>query len=214
MSAYERRINQDIKKIEALSRSLNKRVEIIKLEGRPPKKIFLRLHYSTAPSQDYPKSVQEITEVKIELLSRYPFQEPTATITTPIFHPNVYSSGKICFGQKWLMTEGLDLLVKRIIQIITFDSIFVDEDSPANQQANKWYRKAIKQKKNYFPTDKLISITENKKPKIKWESVESPNESTKTIISCKLCKKKLRVPSGKNGTIVCPNCNNSFYVKI
>lgn len=212
MSAFETRINQDIKKIEALSRSLNNRIEIIKLEGHPPKKIFLRFHYPTAPSSDYPKSIQEVTEVKIELLSRYPFQEPSATITTPIFHPNVYSSGKICFGTKWLPTEGLDLLVKRIIQIITFDSKLLNEDSPANQQANKWYRKAIKRDGSYFPTDRLITIKENEKPKMKWKSVSSSQEDTKTIISCKLCNKKLRVSSGKNGTIVCPNCNGSFYV--
>lgn len=171
MSAYETRINQDIKKIKALSETLGNRIEIIKLEGHPPKKIFLRLHYPTAPSKKYPNSVQETTEVKIELLSRYPFQEPSATITTPIFHPNVYSSGKICFGTKWLPTEGLDLLVKRIIQIITFDDKLLNEASPANQEANKWYKKSIIENRAFFPTDKLISVKENKKVQMKWKNV-------------------------------------------
>src|ERR1700756_2375841 len=32
-------------------------------------------------------------------------------IKTPIFHPNVFPSGQICLGGRWLPTESLDLLV-------------------------------------------------------------------------------------------------------
>jgi len=212
MSAFETRINQDVIKIKSLSQSLNNRIEIVKLEGHPPKKIILRLHYPTAPSEKYPQIVQEITEVKIELLSRYPFQEPSAAITTPIFHPNVYTSGKICFGTKWLPTEGLDLLVKRIIQIITFDPIILNEQSPANQKAKTWYNHSIKKHPNSFPTDKFLLRQDNKKPKMNWKNFDEPNKSEKTVISCELCKKQLRVPLGKSGTLICPNCKGSFYV--
>ena len=96
MSAFSERVRQDILKIEELSKLTSGRVRIKKKTGNPPNKIILELNYPTAPSSSYPDKIQKKTEVRIELLSRYPFQEPLASITTPIFHPNVYSSGKIC----------------------------------------------------------------------------------------------------------------------
>jgi ubiquitin-protein ligase len=95
MSAFTERIIQDIRKIEELSQSVNGRIKIKNKLGNPVNKIIIELDYPTVPSSSYPQKVQRITEVRIELLSRYPFEEPTATITTPIYHPNVYGSGKI-----------------------------------------------------------------------------------------------------------------------
>lgn len=135
MTAFSERINQDIRKINELSDSIGGRISIKKQSGTPVNSMVIEIDYPTAPSKDYPNQVQKKTEVHIKLLSRYPFQEPEATITTPIFHPNVYQSGKICFGTKWLPSQGLDLLIKRIIQIITFDETILNEGSPANGAA-------------------------------------------------------------------------------
>lgn len=211
MSARDERVVQDIRKIEELSKSVGGRVRIKKRSGNPVSQIILELEYPTAPSKSYPRTRQETTEVKIDLLSRYPFQEPTATITTPIFHPNVYSSGKICFGTKWLPTQGLDLLVKRIIQIITFDETILNEMSPANGSALSWYRNAINQHPESFPTDKLI-VREEPKKKMSWSNVDADKES-KALISCPNCKKSLRAPKGKTLNVKCPGCEHRFQIR-
>ncbi|APG27033.1 hypothetical protein A7E78_03810 [Syntrophotalea acetylenivorans] len=211
MSALSERVKQDLRKIEELAKSLDGRIKIKSTEGSPINKIVLEIKYPTAPSKAYPDKVQDTTEVKIELLSRYPFQEPTATIITPIYHPNVYTSGKICFGTKWLPTQGLDLLTKRIIQIITFDETILNEKSPANSDALRWYRGAISKNPNAFPTDKLV-VRETKKTTMSWKNVEGGGEE-RTLVSCPKCNASLRVPVGKSGNVFCPKCNEKFFIR-
>ena len=210
MSLSAERVKQDLRKIEELSRTLGGRINLKSTHGNPVNRIVLELDYPTAPSQDYPAVVQKKTEVKIELLSRYPFQEPSAIITTPIYHPNVFSSGKICLGAKWLPSQGLDLLVKKIIQIIIFDETILNEASPANGQALSWYKSVIRKNPAAFPTDKLI-IKEQPNKNISWGNVDS-NEAQKIVISCPGCKGSLRIPAGKKLNINCPKCTHNFLV--
>lgn len=211
MSAFAERVLQDLRKIEELSKAVAGRVVIKGTAGNPINVINIELDFPTAPSSKYPSQVQNKTLVKIELLSRYPFQEPLATITTPIHHPNVYSSGRVCLGAKWLPTQGLDLLVKRIIQIITFESNILNEASPANRDALVWYRSAIKTSPGAFPTDKLI-IKEQAPSKIGWSNVSVASDE-KALVSCPSCRSSLRVPKGKKGNLTCPKCNTKFYIE-
>ncbi|WP_391486674.1 ubiquitin-conjugating enzyme E2 [Alteromonas macleodii] len=210
MNISAERVKQDLIKLEALSRELNGKVLVKGTSGNPVNLIHIVLDYPTAASKAYPSKVQRKTEVEIQLLSRYPFQEPKATITTPIFHPNVYRSGNICFGTKWLPTQGLDLLVRRIIQIITFDSTILNEASPANGDALAWYRSAVRNNPAAFPTDKLI-VKEQAKSKISWNNMESTGDS-KAVVSCTYCHSKLRVPANKTLNVSCPKCGNKFQV--
>ncbi len=212
MSISAERIIQDLRKIEELSKSVNGRVKVKSTSGNPVNIILLEIDYPTAPSTDYPNRIQQKTEVKIELLSRYPFQEPSATIITPIYHPNVYSSGKVCLGSKWLPSQGLDLLVRRIIQIITFDETILNERSPANGQALSWYRDAVKKHRNAFPTDKLV-VKEQPKSKMSWNNMDSSIEQKK-VVSCSQCKTPLRVPAGKKLNVTCPKCTHTFLVTV
>lgn len=212
MTISAERIKQDLRKIEELSKSVDGRVKVKSTSGNPVNKIILEIDYPTAPSSDFPNKIQSKTEVKIELLSRYPFQEPTATITTPVYHPNVYGSGKICLGSKWLPTQGLDLLIKRIIQIITFDETILNDRSPANGEALVWYRSAIKKYPNSFPTDKLI-LRDQPKKTMSWNNMESTVES-KSIVSCPKCNSSLRIPTGKKLNVTCPSCTNKFLVSL
>lgn len=210
MTISAERIKQDLRKIDELSKSVNDRVKVKSISGNPVNIIVLEIDYPTAPSSDFPQKIQQKTEVKIELLSRYPFQEPSATITTPVYHPNVYSSGKICLGTKWLPTQGLDLLVRRIIQIITFDEAILNERSPANGQALSWYRSAVVKYPSSFPTDKLI-VKDEPKNKISWNSMDSKEEQ-KVVVTCPGCTVSLRVPAGKKLNATCPKCSYKFEV--
>lgn len=212
MDAFEQRFNQDIEKLKQLSLQTEGRVKVVAAGSRGSRYVKVELNYSTAPDASYPSKVQNKTEVTFELLGRYPLQEPVATITTPIYHPNVYKSGKICFGTKWLPSQNLDLLVKRVVQIITFDPTILNENSPANGDALVWYRKASKTAPNAFPTDRLETPPEVKKPKIKWN--DKPTASNHNVeVRCPGCSKRLNVPKGKEGYATCPNCQNRFFVK-
>lgn len=150
----ERR-QQDVEKINRIAQNSGGKIKIISVKGNPTNEIEIDLHYQTVASRLYPAEVSKTTRVNIELSSRYPFQEPLAMFKTTVFHPNVYTSGRICLGTKWLPTEGLDLLLKRIVQIITFDPQILNGNSPANREALSWYQSAIRQYPKNFPTDIL-----------------------------------------------------------
>lgn len=207
MSAFATRVQEDLRKIDLLSRETDGRVNVVSTTGDPVREIVIELKYPTADSSNFPSVVRHSTVVKIDLLSRYPFQEPSAKIVTPIHHPNVYTSGQICFGTKWLPTQGLDLLVKRIIKIITFDDSILNEASPANGQALAWYRRAVVQYPSSFPTTKLIQEQPAKKA-MSWNNIE-----TKVVVKCSHCGISLRLTAGGRGNVTCPSCKTGFYVE-
>ncbi|EGR2449320.1 hypothetical protein FG135_02450 [Vibrio cholerae] len=207
MSAFNTRIQEDLRKVELLSRETDGRVKLVSTTGNPVRELIIELAYPTAGSTSFPNSIQHSTIVKIELLSRYPFQAPSAKITTPIYHPNVFSSGQICLGTKWLPTQNLDLLIRRIIKIITFDESILNESSPANGAALRWYRTAVVQYPNSFPTTKLSQQQQPKKT-ISWSNVE-----TSVVVNCSNCKTSLRLPRGKQGNVNCPSCKQGFYIE-
>jgi ubiquitin-protein ligase len=206
LNARVERIRTDLEKLTSLQRSSGGKVAIDESSGNPPRVITVRLNYPTAPGRDYPNRVQSETRVRIELLDRYPFIEPNVVIETPILHPNVYSSGKVCLGTKWMPTQGLDLLVRRLIQIITFDGSILNEASPANREALDWYRSAIRKYPAKFPTER-VSTTTSEKPKIKWGDT---TDSGKTVVVCPGCGGSARVPAGRSLKVTCPHCKNGF----
>ena len=73
--------------------------------------------------------------VHVALPERYPFVAPVATVRTPIYHPNVYPSGIICLGTRWIAAQGLDIFVQRLLRLVTFDSLLINTVSPANREA-------------------------------------------------------------------------------
>jgi len=214
MSAFSERRNQDVIKLRELASKSNGRIEIIKLLGQPTNEIHLKLNFKTVPDQGYPASRQDYTAVSIQLSSRYPFEAPAATITTPIFHPNVFSSGRVCLGTKWIPTQGLDLLVEKLVQIVTYDVNILNADSPANSNALSWYRKAVREFPKYFPTDSSKISVAQENSKIKWNDtppkIAPTSQEERVIVSCPHCASKLRLLIGKKGIVKCPNCNNDF----
>jgi ubiquitin-protein ligase len=140
MSAFSKRRDQDVQMLKELQEQSRERIRVTRVSGDPANEIDVELHAKTAPSKQYPRAVQDVPKLTISLPARYPFVEPSVIIRTPILHPNVYSSGRICLGMKWIPTFGLDLLVRRIVQIVSFDSAILNEASPANSEALTWYR--------------------------------------------------------------------------
>jgi len=214
MDALARRREEDIAKLNALATKLSGKLRVAGVHGKPVARVELELKFRTAGTMAYPNQVQTQCSAVIELSARYPFHEPSILITTPIVHPNVYSSGRVCLGTKWIPTEGLDLLARRLIRIITFDPEILNANSPANRDALTWYEEARRRHPKAFPTDVVRFETETAAPKVKWgPSIAASNSPERVIVPCPFCKANLRVPTGRAGTIKCPQCNKSFESK-
>lgn len=209
MPAFDERRSQDIQKLHQLAGQTAGRMIIGRITGNPPNKIHIEFRLKTAASKKYPSEIQEVTRFTIGLPSRYPFVSPEVKIDTPILHPNVYASGLVCLGVTWMPTFGLEHLVKRLAQIVIFDSTILNEASPANGAALDWYRKAIRENVSAFPTDKFIISDPSNEKKIAWTDVPK-TEIVKAIVSCPSCEGRLSLPAGRSGKVKCPRCNHSF----
>ena len=213
MSAGDERRREDIKRLQSICTASSGRLQILSTRGDPAREVTIEIACRTAASAGYPVDVTPRTKVRIQFPDRYPFQEPLAEIQTPIFHPNVYSSGRICFGMKWLPTEGLDLLVKRIVGIVTFDPSLVNVSSPANAPAATWYRSAVTAHTVAFPTDTFsVGAADRQVKTMQWRDV-SPEPSTSTrIVNCSHCAQALRATDRSGVRVRCPKCGNTFVV--
>lgn len=212
LSASDERRHNDVAKLRELARQSKGRIEIESVGGNPPHTVNVNLHFNTAPSRTYPESVQKMTKVKVSLPARYPFVGPQAFISTPIFHPNVFNSGQICLGAKWLPTENLELLVRRIIQILIFDPAVVNEQSPANGDALTWYRGAKRAHPARFPTDSALLTKSVEEKKMSWSDIAAA-PSERIVVRCPKCSTQLRLTAAKSGTVKCPKCGTSFEAR-
>jgi len=158
MDALKTRIDEDIYKLEILSHATCGKVKIIRTSGNPVNRIEIELNFITVPSRNYPAQRQNSTVATIELAARYPFSQPKVTFNPFVFHPNVYRSGLVCLGSKWITTEFLDLLVKRLVKILTYDPAVIDLKPPANSDAANWYSKVLHTNPTLFPTENLNAI--------------------------------------------------------
>ncbi|MGV8122489.1 MAG: ubiquitin-conjugating enzyme E2 [Candidatus Xenobiia bacterium LiM19] len=173
MEAINRRRKEDLEKIKALASLYPGRVELLEY-NRSISSIKLRLKVPTSRDSNYPHTVQESSDILFELPQRYPFEEPLAKVLTPIWNPNVFTSGKICLGTRWMPTESLDLLVERIMKLLAFDPLIVNTHSPANSAASQWYAVQAAKKPGIFPTVKIEALKQQvQKPVMVWKNVDS-----------------------------------------
>lgn len=73
----------------------------------------------------------------IELLPGYPVTAPIVTFDNPIFHPNWYDTGELCYGSQWAASDRLRDFIVDIIQMLMFE--IVRPSSSANLHAKEWY---------------------------------------------------------------------------
>jgi hypothetical protein len=151
----------------------------------------------TAGSARYPAQHESRVLVHVALPERYPFQAPVATVRTPIFHPNVFPSGVICLGTRWVAAEGLDIFVQRLLRLVTYDPLLVNTTSPANAAAASWYQRARREHPAAFPTDRLAA----------------DQLAQRMLRACPACGRNLRLPRGRSGTVHCPSCGAHFEAR-
>ena len=207
MSARDTRIQADIQKIKTLSEKTGGKVSLISSSNL---KIELSFKYKTVKNGS--GATVNSANAEIALSSRYPFAEPKVKFLSEVFHPNVYDSGQVCLGTKWLPTEGLDLLVERLIKILIFDATILNTASPASSSALNWYRKKAATDRGFFPTDTFNTNQIREKKKIQWGSKSADLKAGKIEVSCPECGAKMRIPSGKKLNVTCPKCNSKFEV--
>ena len=214
MDVGAERRRADLSKLERMCAASGGRLVLISRAGDPPTDITLDLACRTAGSSAYPAQAVGRTRAHISFPARYPFHPPVVHLAPVTFHPNVYSSGLVCLGFKWLPTESLDLLVKRIAQIITFDPAVINTHSPANASAAHWYMRALAQTPRAFPTDGLdfLSATASR-PKPQWRDITTGSqESENKTVQCERCPQRLRVPNVPGTQVRCPRCLHTFRV--
>lgn len=154
MNALDIRRKQDLAKVRELCEKSGGRIRLISADSDAPSTIQLRLNYRTAGGAGYPDHQVTSVDMKIQIPAGYPFRSPPVVTLSPVvFHPNVYASGQVCLGSKWVVSEFLDLLVKRVVRIITFQEDVLNEASPANGAAVSWYRERKRRFPQSFPTD-------------------------------------------------------------
>lgn len=206
MDAFALRLNADRERLQALADGSSGRIVLEQLPSPVRPRAQLQLRYRTAGSNAYPASAREASTVVLEFSSRYPFVAPVAKVTTPILHPNVWESGVICLGTKWIASEGLDLFVQRVARLLTFDPLLVNEQSAANRVALYWYQQTRRRQPDAFPSDRIdLGVARPAVP-----DANSSTGAATTIVQCPHCPARLRLPAGRRGIVACPKCAREF----
>jgi hypothetical protein len=205
------RLQADLERLRTLAADSGERIVLLKGPSVALPQVDLELRYAVARSERYPADVTRQTRLRIALPARYPFQAPTATVLTPIWHPNVFPAGVICLGTRWLASEGLDLFVQRLARLLTFDSLLVNIHSPANRVAADWYSRMLRQRPDAFPSD-LPRFGEPERDttrrRVGWR--ESVADAGRVERACPHCARTLRLPAGRSGRVRCPGCGAAF----
>lgn len=212
-SLYARR-DEDISKLRELEKRTSGRIRVTQVSGRPIEIIGLQLTVRTAGNPKFPAQTVKEVNANIQLAARYPFVEPSVALTTRVFNPNVYESGRVCFGPKWLPTEYLDLLAQRLFKILAFDESIINVTSAANGEAARWYLRAKTQYPADFPSDTLVDTRAKPDSSLKWtdhsQPPKPPASPATTLVVCPKCQTKLRLPAMRSGMVSCPACKHSF----
>ena len=170
--AYALRRQEDISKIRDLQSEFPGVVSVTQTVGNPVTLVELQINLETARNGRFPMEKQVDNIVQFELPTRYPSDPPIVKVITPIWNPNIFPSGLICFGQKWIPTQNLALLVQRVMQILALEPTIINLDSPANKEAKEWYAAAIRRNASLFPTVRLDSLKASAKRKIAWRTIK------------------------------------------
>jgi ubiquitin-protein ligase len=89
-------------------------------------------------------AIRDHHEIVVELGAAYPRMMPSLNWQTPVFHPNVSSSGIVClggYGTHWVPSLRLDELAVMLWDMIRYRNF--DVLSPYNREAALWARDQV-----------------------------------------------------------------------
>lgn len=225
-SAHQLRRQADVERLQALAAASRGRVAVIEASPTGGSPIRVEIQCRTPTSTQYPARAAERVRMRINLPARYPFERPTVTIETPIFHPNIFTSGVVCQGDRWIASEGLDLLVRRMIRLVTYDPAHVNPGSAANRSAASWYLSQRSREPATFPTDRVVlddsgsaepdaattRVGHDGDPASASARTGIAGQGDRVVRHCPHCRQAVRLPAGRQGTVACPTCHRDFDV--
>ena len=142
------RLRNDYQRIrELVNRS--ELIHVLATEGDPPEKYLIRfscrgIEKIAANGNPVYRNVHEVT---IYLHAEYPLKQPQLKWMTPIFHPNIHSTGAVCIGA-WWPAKTLDELLLTLGEMVQYKNL--GPKDPMNSRAASW---ALRHKR-MFPVDR------------------------------------------------------------
>lgn len=149
-SPRTRRLNADLRGIQ----QLNAESSIFDFEaiGSLPEVYRFFFHGpGTYKTKRNTVAIRDEHEIVVDLGAAYPRLMPGLNWQTPVFHPNISSSGVVClggYGTNWVPSLRLDELCVMLWDMIRYENY--DVKSPYNREAALWARE---QKDFPFPLD-------------------------------------------------------------
>jgi len=160
MNPLETRRREDLRRVRAVCAASDGKLVFISADSEVPTEIRLRLMHRVALDGSYPQRAGQSVDLRIVLPAGYPFRDPPRSWLSPaVWHPNVFADGTVCQGRKWMVSEYLDLYVRRMVRIATYQSDVTNLDSVANPAAAAWYRAALQRSPAAFPTDTVEAVS-------------------------------------------------------
>jgi ubiquitin-protein ligase len=139
-SPRDRRLEADFRSIQQLSAESS----IFKFECRGNLPELYRFFFhgpGTYKTSRNTVAIRERHEIVVELAAAYPRLMPGLSWQTPVFHPNISSSGVVClggYGTNWVPSLRLDELCVMLWDMIRYRNY--DVESPYNREAAMWAR--------------------------------------------------------------------------
>jgi ubiquitin-protein ligase len=144
----ETRLRNDQQRIRDLV-NRSELIQILQTEGDPPEKYLVQFtcrgveRIGPGGKPHY----RERHQVSIYLHAEYPLKQPHLKWLTPIFHPNIHSTGAVCIGA-WWPAKTLDELLLTLGEMVQYKNL--GPKDPMNSHAAAW---ALRNK-SLFPVDK------------------------------------------------------------
>jgi ubiquitin-protein ligase len=142
------RLRNDYQKLrELVNRS--ELIHIMHSDGDPPEKYLIQFTCRGVEKLT-PRGkpiYREQHEVSVYLHAEYPLKQPQLKWLTPIFHPNIHSTGAVCIGA-WWPAKTLDQLLLTLGEMVQYKNL--GPKDPMNSKAAAW---AIRNK-SLFPIDR------------------------------------------------------------
>ena len=169
MGIREKRLENDFKELTSSVNNSGGKLAIISTQGQPPHQYVIEYRCRGIEKlQGTEPFFRTNHRVEINIGSNYPKEKPDADFLTPIFHPNVYTSLKVCLGSYWTMAETLSELVIRIGKIIQYSDDVLNLNSPANSDAKNWAANNMRR----FPVDtQTFKSTQKPSTTIAWNDL-------------------------------------------
>jgi len=117
------RLRTDYQRLQELA-ARSPFIRILSVQGSPPMDYTLQFTCRGVERLDNNGNpvYREDHRMRIVLGPQYPLAKPAVQCLTPIFHPNISSSGSVCIGREW--SSGgryLDDLVIYLMQMVRYD---------------------------------------------------------------------------------------------